>query len=144
MSVSRFSRCAGLATLSLGLATGSALQANTAALGEAIFEAVCVACHYSNKRDPLMAAPPIAVARHRYGEIGDRAAFVEAIKSFVLAPSEEAARMPEMVEEFGLMPPQDILEFEAQAVGEYLYALEGALPEWYVEEYMGEGGAAGN
>lgn len=140
MNVNRLSRFAGLVTLSLGLAPLGAAQANNAAMGEAIFDLICVACHFSNDPDPMMAAPPILAAKHRYGEIGDREGFVDAIASFVLAPSEEAARMPEMVEEFGLMPPVDILEFEARAIGEYLYEMEGEMPGWYVEEYMGGGG----
>lgn len=137
MSESRLSRFAGLVSLSLWMVPFGAAHANNAELGEAIFDLICVACHFSNDADPMMAAPPILAAKHRYAEIGDREGFVDAIASYVLAPSEEAARMPEMVEEFGLMPPVDILEFEARAIGEYLYEMEGEMPGWYVEQYLG-------
>lgn len=140
MNVARLSRFAGC--LGLGLAPAHAATEALVAEGEKVFNTICIACHYSNDRDPLMAAPPIFAARHRYADFADRESFVAAVSAFVRAPSEERALMPEMVDSFGLMPPQDITGAEARAVAEYLYAMEYELPDWYVEEYLVRHGAA--
>lgn len=139
MAFARFLGFPGL--LSLALPSPAAATDTLVAMGEAVFNSVCIACHYSNDRDPLMAAPPIFAAKHRYADFADRESFVAAMASYVRAPSEAASLMPEEVERSGLMPAQEITEAEARAVAEFLYATEFELPDWYIEDYLAEHGA---
>ena len=138
----RLTRTPGFAgLLSLGLAPAGADTANPVAQGAAIFERVCVACHYATELDPLVAAPPVFAVKHHYADFSDREGFVAAIAAYVRAPSEAASRMPEALGRFGLMPAQEITEAEARAVAAYLYATDFTLPDWYVTLYQEEYGA---
>lgn len=108
--------------------------------GKKVYESACMACHAAQGKAKI--APPIfAVKNHVIDVYTEREDFIERVKSWVKTPVEEEALMRGAIRKFGLMPALPHLsEEDLQAVAEYLFDTDMALPEWYAEHYEEEHG----
>ena len=143
-----------LAGLGIGFAVYMAMPANlnanaasAASLqelqhGEQVYGDVCVACHGADAEGEDRIAPPIFAAKNHYSDLTSREDFVAAMSSFILEPTEEAARMPGAIKKFEIMPNLGLSPEEAKAVSEFVFVTDFKAPKWYEQHYTEEHGEA--
>lgn len=95
------------------LELGSTIDTSLVSQGQAVFEMKCAACH---KLDERYVGPPLGDVLNRRSP--------EFIMNMMLNPDEMAKKHPEgqdmLAEYFTIMPDQNLTEFDARAVLEFL------------------------
>lgn len=110
--------------------------------GKEVYEKYCIACHVSEGK-PTIAPPIFAVKNHVMDKYPERADFVKRVSEWVKAPNADDVIMRGAVGKFGVMPAMPYVSDEdAQAVAEFLFDSNMALPDWYAEHYKEEHGEA--
>lgn len=93
-----------------------------AAAGEQHFAAFCAACHGDAVSFPRVAPPTAKLLEHYGAHFGDdRAAFVEAVVSWVKTPGEARTLMPGAIRNFKIMPAFPLPDPQLAAIGHYLF-----------------------
>ena len=134
-------RSYALAALALGsistTATAEAPVENVAQL----FQDTCVVCH--QERGPVddRIAPPMAGVKAHYAPVyKDRESFIAAVAAWVRDPRENAVLMPGAVRRFGLMPPLELEDGEAEAIAAFIYDADLTAPDWFEKHFEAEHG----
>ncbi|MGE0636207.1 MAG: DUF3365 domain-containing protein [Bacteroidia bacterium] len=92
----------------------------------------CFSCHNPDMNTTDRVAPPMFKVREHYlGSETTREQFVADIQKFLNHPSEENAKMPGAIRNFGLMPKMTVSEEDSKLIAEYIYATDLASEEWH-------------
>lgn len=92
----------------------------------------CFSCHNPDMNAADRVAPPMFKVREHYlSSETTREQFVADIKKFLNQPSEENAKMPGAIRNFGLMPKMTVSEENIKLIAEYIYTTDLASEEWY-------------
>ncbi|MEN9841590.1 MAG: hypothetical protein RL376_1390 [Verrucomicrobiota bacterium] len=112
--------------------------AKDASAGRQLVTTYCIACH-ANKdtqtEQQTALAPPLWAVRTRYlKQYPERAAFVEAMVSYILKPDAAKSHMPGAIDKFGIMTPlpfpPELLKDAATAI----FEAEGvSAPTWWAD-----------
>jgi len=107
--------------------------------GFRVLENSCVSCHSPDAGATGGIAPTLAQIKVAYATRGtSAAAFSEALVAFLNSPSPENSRMPEALEQYGLMPKMSLSQEEVSAVAAYLYHTPLETSRWYARSYAAE------
>ncbi len=103
--------------------------------GKTIVQTVCITCHDPKKSKTDRIAPPLELVKRNYlTQSSNEDEFIQMITAFILTPTEEAAKLHNEVDEFGLMDPLGYSKKEIQSVAMYLYRTELERPNWVDSE----------
>jgi len=103
--------------------------------GKNIVQTVCITCHDPKNSTTDRIAPPLELVKRSYlMQSSNEEEFIRMISTFILTPSEEAAKLHSDVDEFGLMDPLGYSEKDIQGVAMYLYRTELERPDWVDSE----------
>lgn len=96
-----------------------------------IVENVCFSCHHPTSRPDNRLAPPLEIAKRNYlASNPDRESFIDAMTTFVMAPTPEQAKLHSDVENFGVMDPLGYSEEQIREVAAFIYDNELTKPDW--------------
>jgi len=103
--------------------------------GKNIVQTVCITCHDPKNSKTDRIAPPLELVKRNYlMQTSNEDEFIRMISAFILTPTEEAAKLHNDVDEFGLMDPLGYSEKDLQSVALYLYRTELERPDWVESE----------
>ncbi len=109
---------------------------DNAQTGFALLESNCLSCHAVNPSEEGKVAPSLAAVKKAYTAAGgSRADFISAFAGFLKKPSAQAAKMPEAVEKYGLMPKMGFSDVQLEAVAAYVYDQAVETPDWATQLY---------
>jgi cytochrome c553 len=99
----------------------------------------CFSCHSANQNPEIQVAPTIAELKTVYAEnYTTEAEFTNAIAIFMQMPSVEKSKMPEAVQEYGLMPKMDFSEETVKNIAHYLFHTKIENSDWFANSYEKE------
>lgn len=97
----------------------------------ALLQSNCFSCHNPDMNAVDRVAPPMFKVREHYlGSETTREQFVTDIQKFLNHPTEEIAKMPGAVRNFGLMPKMTVSDENSKLIAEYIYATDLASEDW--------------
>lgn len=103
-------------------------------LGKQLMENNCYLCHNPRTPEESIIAPPMLVVKNSYLADGiSKEEFVENMVSWIKNPSKETSKMPEAIDEFGMMPYQFYPEASLRKIAAYIFDNEIEKPEWFEE-----------
>lgn len=104
--------------------------------GFEIYANNCVNCHAPRgSGNSSRIAPPIkAIKKHYQSSTTSEEQFVNEMTEFLLQPTEEKAKMPGAVKQFGLMPNIGFTKKEYHAVSTYLFNINADDKNWFEKE----------
>ncbi len=110
--------------------------------GEKLMKTYCYACHNATTSENERIAPPMIAIKRRYiSNNTTKDEFINDLKSWIINPTEQNAKMFGAVKRFGVMQklpyPDDVIE----QIADYVYDNDIDKPAWFEEHYkqMGNG-----
>lgn len=96
-----------------------------------IVTTVCQNCHHPTAAPDNRLAPPLEIAKRNYlASSSSKADFVDQFTRFIIAPTQEEAKLHSDVEEFGMMDPLGYSEEQIRAVAIFVYETDLEKPDW--------------
>ena len=96
-----------------------------------IVTTVCESCHHPSAAPDHRLAPPLEIPKRNYLEASfSKDEFVAMLTNFIMAPSEDKAKLHSDIEEYGLMDPVGYTEEEIRMVATYIYETTLEKPDW--------------
>lgn len=102
--------------------------------GKTLMENNCYLCHNPKTAKESISAPPMFLVKASYLKDGnDKERFIEDMVSFIKNPNKNSSRMPEAIEDYGLMPYQFYPENTLRKIAEYMFENEVETPDWFIK-----------
>lgn len=99
--------------------------------GKLLMENNCYLCHNPKTSEESIIAPPMIVVKDSYMTKDiNKEEFIDNMVSFIKNPTEETSKMPNAIEEFGLMPYQFYPENTLRQIADYMFDSEIEVAEW--------------
>ena len=96
----------------------------------------CISCHAAAPGQAIAIAPSLQQIKAAYLKPGiGQTEFLSDMTRFLLAPSQQEARMPDAVAQYGLMPNLGMSKEQYDAVAAYLFSSDLEAPDWYTEQF---------
>ena len=109
------------------------------AAGFQLLEANCFSCHSpKGNHDNRIAPPMIAIKQQYVLQNTTKNEFTADLIAYVTDPSEENTKMPEAVEQFGVMPKMNFSAEQLTQIAGYIYDVELESPGWFEKHYQEE------
>ncbi|HHS96121.1 MAG TPA: DUF3365 domain-containing protein [Phaeodactylibacter sp.] len=107
--------------------------------GFQLLESSCFSCHSPNANIKNKVAPTMATIKKHYITKGvSKEEFTKSFIEFLNNPVEEKAKIPQAVEQFGVMPKFNFSDAQLKQMANYIYNTELEAPDWYTNHYQKE------
>ncbi len=104
--------------------------------GKQLMENNCYLCHNPKTSEENSVAPPLKLVKQAYmTDFIGKEEFVGNLVLWIKNPKYETSKMPNAVEEYGLMPYQFYPENTLRQIATYMFENEIEAPEWFKKEY---------
>ena len=121
--------------------TKDKISSNSKALthGFILLENNCFSCHNVDPKAKNKVAPDMKSVKETYLKNGESLEeFTRILTSHVQNPSEENSKMPEAIQQFGLMPKMLFTDSQLKDVATYLFETNIEDGNWYENQYPNE------
>ncbi len=103
--------------------------------GASIVRQNCISCHSPNEGLSNKIAPSLKAIKEHYLKNGAKETeFAGKMSKFLLSPNIKDSKMPQAIEEFGLMPNVGFSEEQYKAVATYIYRTAMESPDWFEKQ----------
>jgi len=103
--------------------------------GYQLTENQCFSCHSPNGSLEDRIAPSMdEIKKHYINAKSTPDQFTQDLSAFMNNPGEELSKMPDAIEQFGLMPKIDLSEEQISKIATYIYFSELKKPEWFEKQ----------
>ncbi len=107
--------------------------------GKKIMETQCYVCHNPDtEHDSRIAPPMIAIKRHYISDNTTKEEFLSDMQLWIKEPSEDIAKMPGAIKNFGIMPYAAYSEDDIAQIADYMFDYELEAPEWFEDHFNKE------
>ncbi|MRI63916.1 hypothetical protein EDM00_07935 [Ornithobacterium rhinotracheale] len=103
--------------------------------GEKYVKSQCYVCHHPTAPEGNRAAPTLFEIKKAYLQPGvSEEQFIKEFVDFTHQPTQEAAKMKEAIQKYGLMPNNGFNREDVEAIAKYIYENDLPKPDWYQED----------
>lgn len=103
--------------------------------GFSLLETNCLSCHSTDANAQGGVAPNLANVKNAYLAVGKtKEEFSKNFIAFLTNPNTESSKMPEAIQQFGLMPKMSFTEAQIADIADFIFKINLENSNWYEEE----------
>jgi len=107
--------------------------------GFILLENNCFSCHSPNSKAKNKIAPAMKSVKETYLKNHESLEeFTRSLTNHVQNPSEENSKMPEAIQQFGLMPKMNFTDTQLKDIATYLFETDIEAVDWFKNQYQKE------